>query len=135
LLWPNCSVHVVAVRALDQTFIHTMMKWHFELSLLLQMATVTKLGLRLGQQKLFGLRVVRRMARNATDIVLRMYRIDSVHVLRAAGVATQAAGVDFLRGSVLEHEYLAFVAPSRHVVRARTMAALAALLGWATLFI
>jgi hypothetical protein len=112
-----------------------MMKWHFELSLLLQMATVTKLGLRLGQQKLFGLRVVRRMARNATDIVLRMYRIDSVHVLRAAGVATQAAGVDFLRGSVLEHEYLAFVAPSRHVVRARTMAALAALLGWATLFI
>jgi hypothetical protein len=111
------------------------MKRHFELGLLLQMATVTKLGLRLGQQKLFGLRVVWRVARSATNVVLRVSRVDSVHVLRAAGMAAQAAGVDFFRGSVLEHEYFGFVAAARYVVRARTMATLAALLGWATLFI
>lgn len=135
MLWPNSSVHVVAVRALDQAFVHTMMKRHFELGLLLQMATVTKLGLRLGQQKLFGLRVMRRMAGDATDVVLRVSRVDSVHVLRPACVATQAAGIDFFRGSVLERVYLGHVAAPRDVIRPGTMAALAALLGWATLFI
>jgi len=34
----NRTVHIVAVRALDEAFIHAMMKRHFELSLLLQMA-------------------------------------------------------------------------------------------------
>lgn len=48
LLRSDRSVHIVAVRALNQAFIHAMMKRHLELSLLLQMATVTKLGLRLG---------------------------------------------------------------------------------------
>ena len=92
LLWPHRSVQVVAVRALHQAFIHTMMKRHFELGLLLQMATVTKLGLRLGQQKLFGLRVVRRMAGDATDIVLRVSRVDRIHVLRCRRRGNSGSG-------------------------------------------
>jgi len=40
---------------------------------------------------------MRRMTGGATDIVLRVDRVDGVHVLRSTGVATQAAGIDFLR--------------------------------------
>ena len=106
-----------------------MMKWHFELGLLLQMAGVTKLGLRLGQQEFFGLRVVRRMAGDATDIVLGVYRVNGIHMLRATRVATQTAGVDFFRGSILEYEYLGLVAAARHVVGSRTVATFATLMG------
>ncbi|SRR5271163_1965201 len=75
------------------------------------------------------------MAGRATDVVLRVSRVDSVHVLRPAGVAAQAAGIDFLRGSVLERVYFGYVAAPRDVIPPGTMATLAALLGWATLFI
>ena len=40
-----CTVHVVAIAALDQPFIHPMMEGHIELGLLLQMAGVAKFGL------------------------------------------------------------------------------------------
>ena len=48
---PNSSrsVLLVAVAALDQTLIYTMVKWHFELGFLLQMAAVAKFRLRLDQ--------------------------------------------------------------------------------------
>jgi len=49
LLWPNRAVDVVAVRALNQAFIHAMVKGHLELGFLLQMAGVTKLRLRFHQ--------------------------------------------------------------------------------------
>src|SRR5271170_3735742 len=71
--------------------------------------------------------MVRRMAGDATDVVLAVYRVDGVHVLSAAGVAGQTTRVDFLRRSTLEHKDLRFVTAARHVVGARTMAALAAL--------
>jgi hypothetical protein len=93
------------------------------------MARVTQLRLRFDQQKLLGLRVMRRMAGDATDVILRMYRVDGVHVFRATGVTGHTAGVDFLRRSALEQEYFGFVAAARHMVRTRTMAALATLLG------
>ena len=46
------------------------------------------------------------MAGDAADVILRMYRIDGVHVLRAAGVAGQAAFIDCLRGCLFEQEEL-----------------------------
>ena len=128
LLCPNRAVHVVAIRTLHQPLIDAMVKRHFELRLLLQMAGVTKLRLRFHQQKFFGLRMVRRMAGDAADVVLRMDRVDGIHVLRAAGVTSQAASVDFLRRSILEQEYFRFVAAAGHMVGAGTMAALATLL-------
>ena len=56
------AVDVVAITALDQSFIHTMMKGHFELSFLLKVARVAKLRLRLYEQKIRFFTVMRRMA-------------------------------------------------------------------------
>jgi len=128
LLCPNRAMHIVAVRTLHQALVDAMVKRHFELRLLLRMAGVTKLRLRFHQQKLFGLRMMRRMAGNAADVVLRMDRVDGIHVLRATSVTSQAASVDFLRSSILEQEYFRFVAAAGHMVGAGAMAALATLL-------
>ena len=93
---PTVPCRIVAIGALDQALVDPMVEWHFELGLFLQMARVTELRLCFHQQKLFGLRMVRRMTGDATDVVLRVDRVDGVHVLRATGVATHTAGVDFL---------------------------------------
>jgi hypothetical protein len=76
--------------------------------------------------------MVRRMAGDATDVVLAVYRVNGVHVLSATGVAGQATGVDFFRRSRLEDEDLGFVAAARNVVRTWSVAALATLLRGAT---
>jgi hypothetical protein len=52
-------VRIVTVAALDQALIHAVVKWHIELCFLLEMARVTKLGLRLYEQELRLLRVMR----------------------------------------------------------------------------
>lgn len=75
------------------------------------------------------------MARDTTDVVLRVYRVDGVHVLGAAGVAAQTARIDSLGRRVLEHKDSALVTPARYVVRARTMAAFASLFRGTALFI
>src|SRR5208282_416844 len=71
--------------------------------------------------------MVRRVTRDAADVILAVYRVDGVHVLSATGVARQTTGVDFFRRSILEHKDLGFVPAARHVVCARTVAALATL--------
>ena len=43
------------------------------------------------------------------------------------GVAGQTAGVDLVRGCLLEEKYLRFVAASGHVIRAGSVASLASL--------
>jgi hypothetical protein len=128
LLCGNSSVRVVAVAALYQPFIHAMVKGHAELGLLLKMAGVAKFRLRFYQQEFAGLRMVRRMAGDATDIALRMQGIDGLHLLGAGRMAGQAAIVNFLGGMVFENENLSYVAASSDVRRSRTMASLAALL-------
>ena len=60
---------------------------------------------------------------------LRMHGIDGIHVLRAAGMAGQAAVIDFLGGMVLEDENLGDVAAARDVGRSGAMAAFASLVG------
>ena len=52
LLGTDGTVYVVAIAALDQPFVHAMMKGHLELSFLLKVASVAKLGLSLYEQKL-----------------------------------------------------------------------------------
>ncbi len=49
LLRAHCAVGIMAIRALDQPFVHAMMKRHVELGFLLEMASVAKLGLSLNQ--------------------------------------------------------------------------------------
>jgi hypothetical protein len=87
LLGLHRAVYVVAIAALDQAFVHSMMEGHVELSLLLEMASVAELGLRFLEQKLARLRMVRRVARGAADVVLGVLGIDGVHVLRTANMA------------------------------------------------
>src|SRR5208282_924151 len=127
LFGSHCAVHVVAIAALHQPFIHPVMKWHIELRFLLEMARVAKLRLRLDEQELLLFGVVRRVAGNATDVILQMHRVDGIHVLRAAGMAVQAAGADLLRRCFLKSENLGLVSSSVDVGLPRTVATLATL--------
>ena len=131
LLCPDRSVRIVAVAALNQALIHAMVKGHAELRLLLKMAGVAKLRLGFYQQELPGLRMVRRMAGDATDIILRVHGIDRIHVLRAGSMAGQAAIIDFFGGMVLEDENLRLVAAAGDVGGPGTVAAFASLFGGA----
>jgi len=54
-----CAMHVVAIAALDQPLVHSMMERHVELGLLLEMAPVAKFGLGLYEQKIRFFAVVR----------------------------------------------------------------------------
>ena len=56
------SMRIVAIGALNQAFVYSMMKRHSELRFLLQVARVAKLGLRLYQQEFRRGGMVRRMA-------------------------------------------------------------------------
>jgi len=134
LLGTHRTVRIVAVRASHQALVDAMVKRHLELGLLLQMAGVTKRRLCLHQKKLFSLRMVRRMAGDATDIILRVHGIDGVNMLCATGVTTHAAGVDLFRRGLFEYEYLGFVAAG-HMVGTGPVAAFTTLVGWATLCI
>src|SRR5579863_10523627 len=92
------------------------------------MTGIAKLRLGFYQQEFPGWRMMRRMARDATDIAPSMFGIDGVHLLRAGRVAGQAAGVDFLGRMVLEDKNLRLIAAAGNVGRPGTMAPLAALL-------
>jgi hypothetical protein len=122
------AVHVVAIAALDQTFIHTMMERHVELGFLLQMAPIAKLGLGLNQHKIRFFTVVRRMAGDAADVIFRMLRVDGVHVLRAAGVAAQAARINLFGGGFFEKEQLGGVGRISGVAGSGPVTILAAVL-------
>src|SRR5271154_3186328 len=106
---------VVAITALDQPFVHAMVERHCKLRFLVEVARVTELRLGLNQQKLRGLRMVGRMTRRTTDVVLRVLRIDRIHVLRSTGVAGQAAGVDLFGGVFAKDEDLGLIATTSHV--------------------
>ena len=69
LLGADCSVDVVTVAALNQSFVHPVTERHCELDLLVQMARVTKLWLSFDQQEFLGFGVVWRMARYTANVV------------------------------------------------------------------
>jgi len=68
-----------------------------------------------------------RMAGDATDVILQMHGVDSVHVLRAAGVAVQAPRADLLRRCALEGENLGLVSSAIDVGLPGTVTAFASL--------
>src|SRR5208283_2220728 len=71
--------------------------------------------------------MVRRMAGDATDVVPQMHRIDGVHVLRAAGMAVEAAGTDLLCRCTFEGKYFALVTSAFDVSLPRTVTSFAAM--------
>src|SRR5580704_11565758 len=72
LLRCNRSVWIVAITALDEPLIYAMMKRHIELGFLSSVAGIAELGLFFYQQQLGINRVMRRMTRDAADIVFRV---------------------------------------------------------------
>ena len=122
------AVHVVAIAALDQPFVHAMMERHVELRFLLEMAPVAKLGLRLYEQEIRFFTVVRRMARDATNAILGMLRVDCIHVLCATRVAAQAARINFFGGGFFEKEEFGGVGRISGVARCGAVTVLAAVL-------
>jgi hypothetical protein len=92
-----------------------MAKRHVELSFLQEVASVAELRLRFLEKEFVSLGVVRRMAGDAAYIVLRVLRIQSIHVLRPTGVAGHAALVDFLCRMILKAKNFGYVAASLHV--------------------
>lgn len=133
LLRPRRPMRVMAIRALNQSLVHAVMKRHFKLRLLLQVARITKLRLRFDQQKFLSLRVVHRMAGSAANIILPVQRIHRVHVLGAARMAPQTAVINFLSRMILENKNLGDVPAARYVRPAGPMTTLATLFRRATL--
>ena len=64
------SVLIVAIGARDQPLVYAMAKRHIELSSLLQVAGIAKLGLSLDQHVFPGLRMVHRVAGGAANVIL-----------------------------------------------------------------
>ena len=104
------------------------MKRHVELRFLLEMAPIAKLGLRLYEQEIRFFTVVRRMARDATNAILGMLRVDCIHVLCATRVAAQAERINFFGGGFFEKEEFGGVGRISGVARCGAVTVLAAVL-------
>jgi hypothetical protein len=99
------------------------------------MASVAQLGLVLHQQQLLFFGVMRIVAVETADIAAGVGGFGEVGLLMSFAVAAQTASASLLARLPLEHEYLAFVAATRHMVRPGTMTALATLFRGAALSI
>jgi hypothetical protein len=119
------SVWIVAVAALHHSFIDSVMEGPSKLLLCLEMAAIAKLWLLLFHQQLAFLRIMRRVAVRATDVVLEMGGSSEVAVLLTVGVTAKTTFADFLRGGVLKTEDFRFVAASVDVLFARSVTSFA----------
>lgn len=120
------AVRVVAVRAGDQFFIHSMPVRLGEISPGLGMAAVTECRLIVDQERVLLVSVVRRMAVDTTDAVLEVSRSAEISVLLAGLVARHTTAADDIRPLTLEDEYLALVAAAIDVCLAGTVTSFAA---------
>lgn len=109
------TVRIVAIVALDQSFVHTVMEWPDELRLHIQMTRVTKLWRRLFQQELALFGVMWGMAVNAGNTALQVRRSPVIALLVAVLVAIQATRADLRGRGVLKCENLRLVPAAVHV--------------------
>ncbi len=124
------AVHVVAIAAHDQAFVHLVVEWHIERRLSVGVTLEAERRLRSLQQLFFFLTLMNAVAVDTADLRLGVGRAVKVRV--RSRVTGQALGVD-LFGRVLRGiEYLAYIAAPRHMVRTRPVAAFATLVGWST---
>jgi hypothetical protein len=119
------AVHVVAIAARDQAFVHLVVERHTERRLSVGVALEAERRLRDLQQMIFFLALMSAVAANAADVRPGVGRAVKVRVrVRVTG---QALGVN-LFGRVLRGiEYLGYVAAPGNVVRAGSVAAFATL--------
>ncbi len=127
------AVHVVAIAARDQAFVHLVVERHIERRLSVGVALEAERRLRNLQQIFFFLALVNAMAADTADVRLGVGRAVKVRV--RSRVTGQALGVNFFGRVLRGIEYLADVAPTGHMVRAGAMAALATLVRGTSLFV
>jgi len=121
------AVHVVAIAARDQAFVHLVVERHIERRLGVGVALEAERRLRSLQQRFFFLALMNAVAANTADLRLGMGRAVKVRV--RSRVTGQAHGVNIFDRVLRGIEYLARVAAARHVLRSGTVAAFAALMG------
>ncbi len=120
-------MRAVAVTALNQAFVDTVMEGPRKLRAHVHVTRVTEFRrLRLHQELAF-LRVVRRVAVNAGDAVGQVHRAVIVPMLFGVLMAPQAARAGLLRGSVFEGEDLGLVTPAVDMLFTRAVTSLAAM--------
>ena len=122
-------MHVVAIAARDQAFVHLVVERHIERRLSVGVALEAERRLR-SLQQLFFLALMNAVAAGTADVRLGVGRAVKVRV--RSRVTGQALGVN-LFGRVLRGiEYLAHVAAAGHVLGSRPVAAFATLMGGST---
>lgn len=89
--WGGCAVRVVAIRALHKAFVDAMLERHSELTADLLVALVADIDLSLGQQELWRLRFVDRVAIGADDAGEGVRRAADVRAGEVLIVASEAA--------------------------------------------
>ena len=72
LAWTHRPMGIVAVRALDQALVDTVMKRHFKFWLLVEVARVAERRLGLYEQEFPCCCMMRRMTGDTADVVLRV---------------------------------------------------------------
>jgi len=117
------AVHIVAVAALDETFVHLVMKRHIEGGLRIRVALEAERRLRRLKQLLLVLALVNAVASRAADPGLGVRRALEVGV--RARVAGEAGRVYLLGRALAGIEYLGGIAGVFDVRFARTVAVLA----------
>jgi len=123
----KAAVRIVAIAALHHAFIDAMMKGAIELLFGFQMAAVAKLWLLLLHKPLAFLGMVRRMAVDASNIVLQMRRTSEITVFFSIGMTVKARLAGRLRRNGLKSEYLRLVPTAFDMFLAGTMTGFAAL--------
>ncbi len=124
------SVGIVAVIALHEAFVHTVMEGAIELLLHFLVAAIAKQRRLFLHQELAFLRMVRRVAVYAAHVVLQVRGTSVVAVLLSVRVASQAACADFLGRGILECKDLRFIAATVDVSFPWTVACFAAVPLW-----
>lgn len=121
------AVRAVAIIALDQALVHTVMEWPHELRAHIHMARVTELRRFRFHQKLTLLGMVRRVAIDTRNAIGQMYRAIVVCMFLGVLMASQTARTGLLRRGVLKGEDFGLVSAPINVSLPGAMTCLAPL--------
>jgi hypothetical protein len=119
------AVDVMAVTALNESFVHTMVIRLREVGLRGGMTSVAKSGWCLNEQMLRFFGVMRRVTIQAPNIVARVRRCGEVPLLMFCAVTAQAAGIGILIRHRLEADDLGHIPAAFYVRGSGTMAGFA----------
>lgn len=120
------AVRIMAIRALNNAFIHAMFHRHIELRANRSVALVAKLALLFRQQKFRRRRIVNRMAVRADNVGLCMHGTPDIRAREILRMAAQA-GIDNLRWRHMrEIPDCRSASAGGHMISARPMASFAA---------